>query len=287
MTDFSDFETRLSMMFERVVAQVFEQPVQTEVGGQPRSSLVLIRGELEEGGPREDEDVDEGVVATLGPPHKSWRRRVFIGGVVVCGALVSAVGVAAATGDLSPQGTTQLAQQTLSPAISIVGSKQPGSVPGAVSRIDVPGPGGTVLNVYSDEGNDSPEAAANCVTLTINTPAGLPAPGADSTDSGGCTVVGVSSLGQQLPPSDHSLPYAGTQLKATWVSPTGVTYTIFFGDATAGASTVDLIGDDGEVKATLLTNDGWYAIYGVADQLGDSPLVFMSTTGRGITTKVH
>ena len=279
MPDLNEVETRLTAMFGHVARQVPDRPPAT--GHLSSLQLALARG------PEVDDEVESepGSLDPGSPSHRSWRRRAAVVGLVVVAGLAGAAGVAAATGELSPSATTQLAQQALTPAISIVGSSDPASVPGAVSRLSTPGPDGTVLKVYSDNGRNSRLAAANCIALTINTPTGTPAPGAQGTDSGSCTVMGVSSLSDQLPAPDQDLGYAGSQDSAKWVSPSGATYQVYYGDGVAGTASVKLVNADGQVGATEVADQGWYAIYALSNPSSAyTTLEFQSSDGAVLST---
>ena len=72
-------------------------------------------------------------------------------------------------------------------------SEDPGAVPGAVLRVSMRGPEGTVLHVTSDSGHAGDSVAATCVTLTVTTTGGGPVPSASPVDTGGCGIVGTES----------------------------------------------------------------------------------------------
>ncbi len=96
----------------------------------------------------------------------------------------------------------------------------------------------------------------------MSTPSGAPAPGAALADQGGCDLVGATMVGSQLSVAQQEQFVQGPQMQRTeWAAPSGQGYTIVFGHAPAGTTSVALTDPSGNVGAKVQAESGWYAIY--------------------------
>ena len=187
---------------------------------------------------------------------------------------------------LSPSAIQQNLNHVLTPAISIVGSTEPASVPGAVVRVSGPGPEGTVLQVVSDNGDNDALAAGSCDTITVSTPSGAPAPGAAQADQGGCDIVGVTAVGSSLSATQQEHASFGSQLQRTeWVAPSGHGYKIVFGEGPVGTASVALADASGTFGAEVQAEGGWYAIYMPVEKFSTFDyLTFLNLKGETTAT---
>jgi hypothetical protein len=198
-----------------------------------------------------------GDISTVSSPSSTrWRRR-GVGAGAAAATLAIGTGVAAATAWLSPFAVRHNVQAAMTPAASIVGSEDPGAVAGAVLRVRMAGPDGTVLKVTSDSGHAGDLAAATCVTLTVTTASGGPVRWANLVDKGGCGMLVAEALGHPLASSDPG----GLGTSSTWLAPSGQGYDIFFGGPEHGATSVALTNAKGNPGASGKVVDGWYVIY--------------------------
>ncbi len=165
----------------------------------------------------------------------------------------------------------------MTPASSIVGSEDPGAVPGAVLRVSMAAPDGAVLKVTSDSGHAGDLAAATCVTLTVTTESGGPVPWASLVDKGGCGMLVAQSLGHPL----VSPGLGGLGTTSTWLAPSGRGYDIFFGGPERGATSVALRNNKGTSGAVGLVVGGWYVIYIGTGRAGSfDNLTFFNAEGK-------
>ena len=212
-------------------------------------------------------------------PHQTerrgtrWRSAVIGAGISL--ALVgSAAGAAAASGVFASNATN-----LIGPAGKIMGSQDPGAVPGAVTELSSPGPDGTILTVTAANANSTPYQAGECDTLTVTLPNGQPAPGASTTDTGGCGMI--LSHSAPLTPDQRTEAGFGGQGVAQWTSTSGIEYTIVYGEAVPNTSAValeDAIGNIA-VKANTTTNP-WFAVFLPTESYERySHIVFISADG--------
>ena len=280
MVELSEVESRLGSMFQAVARQVPEGPVAI---APPSGPLKLVLGDGAETERYQDPGGDarcENDTNALGLPR--WRRRGAVAGVVVA-TLAIASGAAAATGWLSPSAVKHNMQVAMTPASSIVGSEDPGSVPGAVLQVSMAGPDGAVLNVTSDSGHAGHLAATTCVTLTVTTASGEPVPWATLVDVGGCTLLGTESVGHPIARGT----VGGEETRSTWLAPSGQGYDIFFGGPERGATSVALRNDKNTPGAVGKVVKGWYVIYigtGRADAF--DKLTFLNAEGKIMASSV-
>jgi hypothetical protein len=176
---------------------------------------------------------------------------------VIVATLATASAAAAATGWLSPSAVSHNVQVAMTPAGSIVGSEDPGVVPGAVLRVSMAGPDGTVFRVTSDSGHAGDLAAATCVTLTVTAASGEPVAWATLVDVGGCAVLGTESVRNPIAPR----AVGAGQTRSTWLAPSGQGYDIFFGGPERGATSVTLRSEKNRPGAVGKVVKGWYVIY--------------------------
>jgi hypothetical protein len=278
MVELSEVEDRLGSMFQAVARQVPDGPVTTAA---PLAPLELVSGEGAEAerhqGPGGDARLENGT-NPLGSPR--WRRRGAVAGVIVA-TLAIASGAAAATGWLSPSAVSHNVQVAMTPAGSIVGSEDPGVVPGAVLRVSMAGPDGTVLRVTSDSGHAGDLAAATCVTLTVTAASGEPVAWATLVDVGGCAVLGTESVRSPIAPGAMGLG----QTRSTWLAPSGQGYDIFFGGPERGATSVTLRNDKNTPGAVGKVVKGWYVIYiGTGRAAAFDKLTFLNAEGKIIAS---
>jgi hypothetical protein len=280
MVELSEVEDRLASMFQAVARQVPEEPV---TGPAPLTTLQLRPG----GGagpaapaPCGGGALPEGTSPVGSPRPARWRRRGAAAGVVAA-TLAIGTGAAAATGWLSPSAVRHNVGVAMGPAGSIVGSEDPGAVPGAVLRVSMAGPDGAVLNVTSDSGRAGDLAAATCVTLTVTTASGGPVPWASLADKGGCGMVVAESLGHPIAPA----PLGAGQTRSTWLAPSGQGYDIFFGGPEPGATSVVLTNGRGKPGAAGKVVDGWYVIYIGTGRAGAfDNLTFLNAGGKVVAS---
>lgn len=220
------------------------------------------------------------------PPKNRWRRPAIIG-ALLAGTAVIGTGVAAATGALSPSAISANVGRALAPAQSIVGSVDPLAVPGTILRVTAPGPEGTVLKVFSHNGNANNLAAGSCVTLTLTTANGSPAPGSSQADTGACDVAFSGSLAEPLNASEQGQSLLGPlSQSAEWSSPTGQDYTIEFGQASPGTTTVALANANGNVASQVQVVNGWYVTYLTSSDFTTfDHLEFMNSAGQVTSTQ--
>jgi hypothetical protein len=219
-------------------------------------------------------------------PKSRWRRPAIIG-ALLAGTVGVGAGVAAATGALSPSAISANVGQALAPAQSIVGSVDPLAVPGTVLRVTAAGPEGTVLTVFSHNGNANNLAAGSCETLTLTNPNGSPAPGSSHADTGGCDVAFAGSLAEPLSASQQGQALVGPLSQtAEWSSPTGQIYTIQFGQAPLGTTMVALANADGNVASQVQVVNGWYVTYLTSSDFTTfDNLEFLNPAGQVISTQ--
>ncbi len=202
-----------------------------------------------------------------------WRSVAI--GVGISAALVgAAAGTAAASGVFASNDTN-----LIGPAGKIMGSQDPGAVPGAVTELSSPGPEGTILTVTAASANSNAYQAGECDTLTVTLPNGQPAPGASSTDTGGCGMI-ISHSAPLTPEQRTEAGFAG-QGVAQWTSTSGIEYTIVYGEADPGTSAVTLEDATGNigVEANTTTNL-WFAVsLPTASYKRYSHIVFISADG--------
>lgn len=234
MDELTFVEDRLRRVFELVERQVPDVP----------PSLV----------PGEDQFEFEQTPHRVTSRGIRWRSAVIGAGVSV--ALIGAgTGAAAASGAFSSNVTN-----LIGPAGRILGSQHPTAFPGATAELSLPGPDGTTLTVTAASTNSNAYQAGECDTLTVTLPNGQPAPGASTSDVGGCGMI--ISHSTRLTPEQRVEAESGGQVVANWTSPSGTEYTIVYGEAAPGTSAVGLEDANGNigVKANTSTNP-WFAVF--------------------------
>ena len=117
-------QARLTSLFKSVAPQVPEEPPAGDILVQ----MGVDVGFSTELGDEEQLDARTSAAAPHAARHRNWRSFAAGAGVVAAVAAVG-TGVAAATGMLSPSAIQQNLNHVLTPAISIVGSTEPASVP--------------------------------------------------------------------------------------------------------------------------------------------------------------
>lgn len=141
----------------------------------------------------------------------------------------------------------------------ILGSAHPQAVKGAVVQASDPGPDNTVLQVTSAAGANNAYHVAFCDTLTITTSQGAPAPGYAETDKGSCSIVGTEA--GPLSPQQQSQGLGGGEAVTTWLAPSGIEYTIIFGEGYPGTSSVALTNSGGRIGAEVAARNQFFALY--------------------------
>ncbi len=140
MVEMSEAEAKLASMFQAVARQVPDTPPADDGAGDELVEAGV--GTTDGTRPLDGETLEAGASGVvLRPRPRNWRS--FGAGAGLVAALVAVgTGVAAATGMLSPSAVQRNLDRVMTPAISILGSTDPASVPGAVVRVTTPGPRG-------------------------------------------------------------------------------------------------------------------------------------------------
>jgi hypothetical protein len=210
-------------------------------------------------------------------PHQAKRRgarwRSAVIGAGISMALFGAAAGAAAASGVFASNVTNL----IGPAGEIMGSQDPGAVPGAITELSSPGPDGTILTVTAASTNSNAYQAGECVALRVTLPNGQPAPG--TADTGECGMI--ISHSAPLTPEERTEAGFAVGGVAQWTSTSGTEFTIVYGEADPGTSAValeDAIGNIG-VKANMTTNL-WFAVFlPTASYERYSHIVFISADG--------
>lgn len=209
--------------------------------------------------------------AKWGPrlPTERWATRVFTV-LAVCAVLGGAgTGIAAATGAFSTSGEVALGR-----AVQLLQRTANWTEPTEVTRLVVPGPGGTKLLV----GSASSNSQGGCEALAVKAP-GEPTP---QLVGAACSV----SFNSSHPAATTSVPVSSYgDTTHGWISPTGTDYAMSFGQAPSGTSTVAFITSTGTTVVRGTVSEGWYVIAVPVSDLGHGNTIeFFSPTGSTLGT---